>query len=76
MIQELEDKIYGGEDEMRLVLLVGPRASGKTSLVQDLEPGEGYTFVRYAFCLFSTYTKNFLRELMHGKSLGVHVQAP
>lgn len=60
MIQELEHKIYGHKNEMRFILLVGPRASGKTSLVQDLKPGEGYTFVRYTFCLFSTYTKNFL----------------
>lgn len=48
MIEALEGKIYS-KDEMRLILLVGPRASGKTSLVQDLEPRGGYNFARYVF---------------------------
>eukprot|EP01127_Copromyxa_protea_P012605 TRINITY_DN330_c0_g1_i10.p1 TRINITY_DN330_c0_g1~~TRINITY_DN330_c0_g1_i10.p1 ORF type:complete len:505 (-),score=40.06 TRINITY_DN330_c0_g1_i10:58-1572(-) len=34
---------------MSFVLLVGPRASGKTSLIFDLVPKDGYTFVYITF---------------------------
>jgi predicted AAA+ superfamily ATPase len=45
LINDLEEKMYSDPNDMKLVLLVGPRASGKTSLVCDLMPQDGYKFL-------------------------------
>jgi GTPase SAR1 family protein len=44
LISDSERKMYQSEMEMTFLLLVGPKASGKTSLIQDLVPEEGYEF--------------------------------